>query len=487
MKRASFVVSSAAVLGVSAIPLRGACAGERLATDAMRADLRAFAATVDEVGVEPYRTSSRDAFRASLARAEHACSEPSPSSVFYVALAQLAASLNDGHVSVAGWTDRSRHGEQGGGEFPLRCIVDADDALVVDADFGDAPAVPRGTVVTSIDGVPAAKVVDLATSLYGGQTRALRRYAARVLDAVFLLAGPHALSQPYRVGITPPGGNERTVTLASVAAPVRAARAAALARGTAPYADLGTTNGVARIAYNSCVDAERFAAFLQGAVTKAKASGARALAVDIRANGGGDSNVNEELFAYVSTKPHRQFGGMTVRASERLRREYGRDKYVKIYGPEAWAARDGEIIRYGPPAPSVPKTAADRFTGPAFLLSGVGTFSSAMACASTAKAFGLMTLVGEETGEPVLSTGEVYEFSLPRTAYKAAVTTKLFPPPLDSLPPDRGVIPDIPAPVTRADRVAGRDPAFEAVVRAVNGGQPSTKMSSRSGVPGETA
>src|SRR6185312_7995844 len=118
-----------------------------------------------------------------------------------------------------------------------------------------------------------------------------------------------------------------------------------------------------------------------------------------------------------------------------LRREYGQEKYTKIYGTDAWSGSDGAFVTYPASAPAAPRLVpANCFKRPAYLLIGTATFSSAMACASAAKAFDLMTIVGEETGEPVLSTGEVYALSLPRTGYTGYVTTKLFLPP-GPLPP----------------------------------------------------
>ena len=46
------------------------------ASVAMSEDLRTFANGLEEVGAEPFRTSSREAFTAALARAEAFCAQP---------------------------------------------------------------------------------------------------------------------------------------------------------------------------------------------------------------------------------------------------------------------------------------------------------------------------------------------------------------------------------------------------------------------------
>ena len=66
---------------------------------------------------------------------------------------------------------------------------------------------------------------------------------------------------------------------------------------------------------------------------------------------------------------------------------------------------------------NVPGPLAVRFTGPVYLLISAQTFSSAMSCAAAAKDYGLATIVGEETGESVNSTGEVFTEKRPASVY----------------------------------------------------------------------
>jgi C-terminal processing protease CtpA/Prc len=430
---------------------------------AMAEDLRAFARGLEEVGAEPFRTSSREAFVSALARAEAACARPRTAEDFYVALAGAAASLNDGHVSVEGWKSRAAHDDAGGGEFPLRTALDDDEALVVLDDVSDEGGVEPGTLITRIDGHDARDVVARAIGLHGGQTAALRRAFARLLDAIYLIAGPHAAGQPYEVELVDAAGARRVRKLAAVTAKARNERYAAKAPAFAPYTDRGMVRGAAVCDYNSCRDGPKFREFLTGFMARARVAKARAVVFDIRRNGGGNSAVNDELFAFVTAKKYRQFGGMRVRASERLKREYGQAKYTSAYGDKAWAAKDGELVEYAFDPPRAPRDEPGRFAGPAYLLIGSGTFSSAMSCASAAKAYGLMQLAGQETGEPVYSTGEIYELPLVRTGFSVFVTTKVFLPP-EPLPADAGVRPDIVVATTRADRRAGRDPVLETVL-----------------------
>lgn len=63
--------------------------------------------------------------------------------------------------------------------------------------------------------------------------------------------------------------------------------------------------------------------------------------------------------------------------------------------------------------------------GRVYLLTSAGTFSSGMSCATAAKDYGLATIVGEETGEPVVSAGELFEFHTPNVGLLVFLTTKI--------------------------------------------------------------
>jgi Peptidase family S41 len=463
MRRGPFLALTAA--GVL-VPLGARGAVATLQPAEMLGDLREFARGVEEVGAEPFRTSSREAFVQAVAQAESVCSQPRTADEFFVALARAAASLNDGHVGVVGWTSRSAHDDAGGGEFPLRTAIDDDGSWIVLDDLSDEGGVEPGTVVARVDGHDARDVVALAMALQGGQNDALRRALARLLDALFLVAGPHAAGSPYEVELIDATGSRRVRRLAAVTSKARNERYAARNPPAGAYVDRGIVRGAALLDYNSCRDRAAFRTFLSGFFERARAANARAVVVDIRRNGGGDSSVNDELFAFVTGKAYRAYGGMRVRVSERLKREYGRERYVSIYGTDAWSHPDGDLITYSASTPKPPRDEPGRFTGPAILLIGPATFSSAMSCAAAAKAYALMRLFGEETAEPMYSTGEIYRLALPKTGFGVYVTTKVFLPPVPG-PPASGVVPDVVVRTTRADRRAHQDPVLERALESV--------------------
>ncbi len=123
---------------------------------------------------------------------------------------------------------------------------------------------------------------------------------------------------------------------------------------------------------------------------------------------------------------------------------------------------DGTVTNLRLGWPMRPHATPLRYAGPVYYLIGTHTFSSAQKCALAVRDFGLGTLVGEETGEPAVTTGEVYPFTLPNSRLGATATTKTWLP----AKPHRvgeGVLPDIVAPATAAQLTRGEDPGIEAI------------------------
>jgi len=177
------------------------------------------------------------------------------------------------------------------------------------------------------------------------------------------------------------------------------------------------------------------------------------------------------MWRCLSSKPLKQFGGAICKSSTLLKRRSGYERYLSLYGSEAWEASNGDIIRDTNGGPNgnliSPAAPANRFTGSVYLLISAGTFSSGMNCAVAAKDYGLATIVGEETGEPVVSAGEIFAFNTPNVGLNVFVPTKLFEGPKPH-PPNQCVLPDIHVPASAADKVAKRDPVFERTLALID-------------------
>ena len=460
--RGSFLGAASAF---AAAPLLGADAQHsepRFAAGVVRGDLDAIWSTLLDVGAEPFRTSKRSSVEERYRVARAGIASAMTAREAWLAIVPVLGALNDGHVSL-GFPDPLNAAPR---RFPVRfALADKDDSLIVVTDRTNT--IPIGSRVVSVDGISAERYRSVTLDAFGGQTRTLHR--SRVTTSGRWSAVALFGDRPtYRF---------RWVTSSGVAHDADIPSAASQTTETAnrqnddPYTYRTLQGGaVGFLDYRRCEDLARFKRFLDTTFNSIQAAPVRALIIDIRRNGGGDSDLNDVLWTYVSSKPFKQFGEVIEKACDRLKREYGRAKYVEIYGDKAWRAPDGTILRSGTDPNAdliVSGPLAVRFTGPVYLLISAQTFSSAMSCADAAKDYGLATIVGEETGEPVNSTGEVYTETTSGIGLRAYLTTTVFLSPKPH-PDGQGVVPDIAVPTTPADIAAGRDPVLERVFAMIS-------------------
>lgn len=401
-----------------------------------------------EVGTAPFLTSDRSEVEAQYRGVRAALREPLDARAFWLRAAPVFAALNDGHVSVLPPFATAQQID-----VPVQLALDGDELFVTAAADG---AIAPGSRLVALEGMPAAEFAAHALRMAGGQTPVL--HASRVRGTSRVLA--YALFGPrprYALRWTAPDGTEHDARI-----PSAHLRTPDDGSGE-PYAYRTAGGGrLGCIDYRACVDRARFRRFLDATFRAIREAPVRALAIDLRENGGGDDALNADLWAYLAPHPYKEIGSTVVRAAARLKREYGRTRYVAEFGAAAWDAPDGTLVRYEYPLIE-PAPNPLRYAGPVYVLIGPRTFSSAMGCAIAAKDFGLATVVGEETGEPVNGTGEIYTVTAPATRTFAAFPTKVYLGPKPR-PDGEGVVPDITVRTTRAEIVAARDPVMERVL-----------------------
>ncbi len=439
--------------------------GARIAPELLRGELDWLVATLNEVAARPYLYTDRAAFEALHARIRAEIHEPMDALRFYLAAAPLFAALNDGHASLSTGRAFDHHIERGGTIVPFALQFDADRLFVA---ASAVARVPRGSEVVEIEGVRAPDLMRGMLAVTGGQTLSLRRTfaASRAIEYVYARFGPR---DAFAIVARRPDGAEVATRVRAVT--LDALQHAASSTGSAPYTFKRIADGrVGLIEYYSCEDALRFHAFLESTFAQIKAHPIEGLVIDIRQNGGGDSSLNNDLWSYAQSKSFSQGGKFSERIASRLKREYGFAKYNALY-PLGWFLPNGTLFTVDATrfTTITPGRNPLRYDGPVYLLIGPGTFSSAQLCALAAKDFALATLVGEETGEPANSTGEVYQGYSPHAGLGFSIPTKYFWAPKPH-PDGEGVVPDVTIIPTAADLQAGRDPALAYAVRRITGG-----------------
>lgn len=434
-------------------------------SDLLRADLDWLLNTMIDVGVKPFAYCDQSEWQRRYETARAALNRPMDALSYWLVAGAAFAALNDGHVSVLPDDIFNAARIAGMRAFPLLLLVRPEGTFVRAQTF---EAFPVETRIERIDGLSGKDIAQAAARLTGGQRPSLRYSFAT--DAIApLLKTKWEDASGYTVTAQRPDGSIVSkwlpaLTRAELSSLVKQQPAQA---NVVSYTFSRLNGGtIGYIDYLHCEDRAAFQIFLKETFASIKSSPISGLIVDIRKNSGGASSLNNDLWSYLTDKPFAQFGGSYIKVSDRLKKEYGMQKYISIYGDAAWNAPNGTVVGGRSIDLLQPGPNELRYSGPVYLLIGSSTFSSAMACAVAAKDYRLATIVGEETAEPVNSTGEVYSGTSPHVGLNFGFTTKFFVGPKPR-PDTQGVIPDVAIATTEGDLRQGRDPVLQYAVDAL--------------------
>lgn len=352
---------------------------------------------------------------------------------YYRVLMELCARLQDGHTNV----------------YPPGAVIEATLARpllrtrliegrvlvtgVYDPNLQAGGLLP-GTEIVAVDGQPVKAYAQ--ASLAPWQCASTPQDLENRIYTFSFLAGP--LTESPLLGCVGPSGKPFSLRVPRVGdAAWRKA-----APPPAPFTLRWLPGGVALVALNTFGDDTAANQFLAAFPEIARA---RALILDVRANGGGNSGVGHRILATLADRP---------------------------FATNAWSTREYNpaFRAWGRPAPrylgepgSVPPDPAHHFAGPVIVLTGPGTYSAAEDFAVAFDAMKRGLILGEPTGG---STGQPLFFRLPGGG-SARVCTKR-----DTYPDGRafvgvGVQPGRLVRPTVADLRAGRDTVLEAALAQV--------------------
>jgi len=187
------------------------------------------------------------------------------------------------------------------------------------------------------------------------------------------------------------------------------------------------------IHYNSCSDLENFRPFCDSVFTIQKTKEYENIVIDVRENLGGTTRMNDILLEYITEKPVSQFEVIETKVSSdrkkyeiNIRKKYYNDFkwYNYIYYPiyirldkerkKILSAKNGTFVKETF-KPKSPKDNELKFNGEIYLLTSSYTYSAAAALASAVKCYGLGKIIGQETGQPTVFTGDWLGVTMPNT------------------------------------------------------------------------
>lgn len=407
----------------------GAFTGVPLTAEQWQADLDFLVAKI--AAVHPAaREGLPDAVTAAAAAVRQRLRAPCARGAGARALGSVLLALHDAHSSLS---------LPSSGERLALPILWLAEGPVVSADHGE---LHRGDAILAIAGrTPAELLASLGTLVPAENVHWLRHRAPELLaDLGTLRVLGIAESAPVRVRVAR-DGEELDVDVGTGAAGARSRSEPWVRFSIEPEHGLGI------LTLDRCVVDATYRNTLERFFQQVHAQKIPRIAVDLRANSGGNSAVTDAFLTWLDVESFASFSG-DVRWSE--------DALAQRQGKGAPRFEPAQPVRRSNPRTTDPPP----FVGEVFVLTGPATFSSGNWFALVLRDNVLAKVVGEPTGNSPSSYGDILTFTLPHSACSFTLSFKRWVRPQPERDPAMTLEPDVSVPRTAQSLRDGTDPVL---------------------------
>lgn len=356
-----------------------------------------------------------------------------PRDEFWLLLNNVLVSLGDAHSSLtAAAPGRAL-------DLPLRWLADG---LYIDA---DTDLLRRGDRVVTLGGLPEAELLAKLRRVIPAESDSWRRVTAPkyLRDTSILRQLDIADAPPLELVVERDGEPHAvSVALGETPSPPLVCR---------PWVDwsIDRDNGLALFSLDQCRPDKHYRDSLAAFFAAVAESGVSRVAIDLRANSGGNSQVVNEFMRYIDVPDFKDYSAeiRVSAASTAQRGDYGMGPGFHSHPPQVSVNE-----RHTTPPP---------FAGELFVLTSAQTLSSGSWFAVVLADNDLATVVGEPTGSAPSAFGDILTFTLPESGLSFTLSHKRFLRPNAAADPATQLEPDVRIPVLGRHLVDGSDPVLE--------------------------
>ena len=392
-----------------------------ISTDEAKEDVAFLIKTFEEVHYNPYFKISKEEF---LDVKDNLLSQWNKDSItlkhFIATTMKLAAQLSGGH-SYADWQNPNIIPEIKEYQYlPFTGKINAQNQFEVTK--SNISSIETGSVIENINGLDISQLFKECKSYIGG-IEAFKNIQCEKVFPLYLFFNLQ-LQSPY---VLTTDANTQTINVEGVGINdlLSFLNSSQIQEN---YTFEILKDKIALISYNSCTDYDAFKKFLEQSFKEIHSNRIDKLIIDIRANEGGNSLLNDLLLSYITKKSYRQFSGRYWKVSEQSKKAYAsNEEFMAIlndnFKQKYFNASNQEIIESFGEDLITPKTPNNYFDGKTCLLIGPETFSSANLLADAIKTYNIATLIGTHTGEYTNDFGEQISFTLPNSGNTIFIST----------------------------------------------------------------
>lgn len=328
--------------------------------------------------------------------------------------------------------------------FPFKIVI-YNDNLYVKENLSENEDIPKGSIIELINGVPVNTVIDKLTRYLPGEKPS---YKTKSLEDQF-----HVYFQ-----LVYGSYSEFTIAVNGSDIMVKGANWNDFNEPPKPKFELSFYDkDIAYIYKRSFFPPRDFINFMDSAFQVIENKQIKYLIID-NLKGGGMTDLADTLLSYISKNPYYLFEKKMTKISP-LTKDYIEDK--KMEG----IIKDGYFIQEF--LPHKPKS--NNFPGTSYILTGTSSYSTATCFPAAAKCFQNAIIVGEESGQPLLSNGGLNRFNLTHTKLTCYTSLSQIYMPCNNNDIENGVIPDYIVRPSLDDLLNDNDYILEYTLKLIRG------------------
>jgi hypothetical protein len=395
----------------------------------MRQDIDSMVTYLEAAHPNPFYRYPKASFMKDVAHVKSSLHNDLNKVDFYLTTVPLLGKLDDGHTDL--------HINQYYKDinplmlpYNVKLSTQKPFIIVKSAFTGITPQLPQGAEIISINKIGASKIVNDIVDLNTGENRLFRAEfgATRFyfyLEALYKTNGVYHISYKYK-------GILHRLTLhgqrKSVLDQLANGKTESDKNSGANYS-LQILNGDSTAIINfKSFDWDGYKSFIDSAFTIIKQKQVQNLVINLIDDGGGDSDVGDDLFQYILNKPFSQYVKVLEKNSELLKqrlREHHVGKPLDGTDKALLAKSNGSLDTVYYDKISTGNNPL-RFNGRVILLVNIETYSSAADFAQCFKFYKRGVIIGEETGGLIKSYGDIVTARLPNSQLELTLSSKLY-------------------------------------------------------------
>lgn len=379
------------------------------------ADLDSLILALKEIHPDLFFVRNENDFNDSLQKIKEALPVDSMTSIdFYKNVQPLTTMLEDGHTQLYFPTEEIK--QENNVVFPIHLNVDLNDSTLTTTNNFEIPAmtIKAGTQVLSINNHSYKEMVIQMLKYCGGE-RPFFRLSKIERDFVHFLYMLYPANQ-FTVKFSDSETDFECTLNAIPYSDFLKKNVKEIENLQSPYSFKILNDSIGLMQFNAFSGIDNFKIFADSMFTVVKKKEVKNLIIDMRANGGGDSRIGDELFQYISRVPFQQFSRTVTRYSPLQKK-----LTINNFGSDYSSFPNGIVVN-DTIQPIALRTNPNRFKGKVFLLISHMTFSSAGSFSWTFKKNNMGQIFGEESGGMSVCFGNVVIYKLPNTHINATIS-----------------------------------------------------------------